>query len=87
MKFAPLPSVLLCLSIPLLFLWWGLVVLSFSCVLWAMVSLAVLLRWIHRSKVSLVLLSKFLLDFYIILIGKSKSRYVKEVHLSSDVPM
>ena len=63
MKFAPLPGVLLCLSIPLLYLWPGLVVISFSYVLRARVSLALFLRWIRRSRVSLVLLSKFLLNF------------------------
>ena len=72
MKFAPLPGVLICLSIPLLRLWRGLVFLSFSCVLWARVSLALLLQWIRRSKVSLVLLPKFLLDFNSISIGISK---------------
>ena len=72
MKFTPLLDVLLCLSIPLLFLWWGLVLLSFSFVLWARVSLALLLRWVCRSRVSLVLLSKFLLDFDSISIGRSK---------------
>ena len=87
MKFAPLSGVLICLSIPLLRLWQGLVVLSFSYVLWAKVSLALLLRWIHRSRVSLVLLSKFLLNFDSILIGRSKSRNVEEVHLNLDVPM
>ena len=71
MKFVPLTSVLICLSIPLLCLWWGLVVISFSCVMQAMVSLALLMRWIRRSRVSLVLLSKFLLDFDSILIGGS----------------
>ena len=72
MKFTPLTSVLLCLFIPLLCLWRGLVVLSFSYVLHARVSLALLLRWIHKSRVSLVLLLKFLLDFDSILIGGSK---------------
>ena len=72
MKFTPLTNVILFLSIPLLFLWWGLVVLSLSCVLRARVSISLLLRWICRSRVSLVLLSKFLLDFGSILIGKSK---------------
>ena len=72
MKFAPLLDVLLCLSIPLLCLWSGLVFLSFSYVMWARVSLALLLRWVRRSRVSLVLLSKFLLDFDSISIGESK---------------
>ena len=85
MKFVPLPDVLLSLSIPLLCLWQGLVVLSLSHVLQVRVSLALLMRWIRRSRVSLVLLSKFLLDFDSILIGGSKERYVEEVHLSSDV--
>ena len=71
MELAPLPGVL-CLSITLLFLWRGPIVLSLSHVLWARVSLALLLRWIRRSKVSLVLLSKFLLDFDSIPIGRSK---------------
>ena len=71
MKFAPLLGVLICLSIPLLCLWRRLVVISFCCVLRAKVSLALLLRWIHRSRVSLVLLSKFLLDFDNIPIGGS----------------
>ena len=70
-SFAPLTSVILCLSISLLFLWSGLVVSFFCGVLWAKVSLALLLWWIHRSKVSLVLLSKFLLDFDSIPIGGS----------------
>ena len=72
MKFALLPGVLLCLSIPLLRLWQGLVFLSFSFILCAKVSLALLLWWICRSRVSLVLLSKFLLNFDNILIGESK---------------
>ena len=50
----------------------GLVVVFFCCVLWTGVSLALLLRWIRKSKVSLVLLSKFLLDFDSIPIGRSK---------------
>ena len=62
MKFAPLNIVLLCPSIPLLFLWRGLVVVFFYYVLWARVSLALLMLWIHRSRVSIVLVSKFLLD-------------------------
>ena len=86
-KFTPLPGVLLCLSIPLLCLWWGVGVLSFSCVLWARVSLSLLLWWNRRSRVSLVLLSKFLLDFDSILIVGSKLRDIEEVHLNSDVPM
>ena len=72
MKFTPLTSVLLCLSISLLCLWQGLVVLSLSCVLWARVSLSLLLRWVRKYRVSLVLMSKFLLDFGSIPIGKSK---------------
>ena len=72
MKFAPLTSVLLCLSISLLCLWWGLVAILFCCVLRARVSLALLMRWICRSRVSLVLFSKFLLDFDSIPIGGSK---------------
>ena len=87
MKFAPLTGVLLCLSIPLLGFWWGLVILSLSCVLQDRVSLALLLRWVRRSKVSLVLLLKFLLDFDSIPIGGSKGRDVEEFHLSLDVPM
>ena len=72
MKFAPLTSFLLCVSILLLCLWWGLVVGFFCYVLWAKVSLALLLWWIRKYKVSLVLLSKFLLDFDNIPIGRSK---------------
>ena len=72
MKFAPLTSILLCLSISLLCLWGGLVVIFFFYVLWARVSLALLLRWIRRSRDSLVLLSKFLLNFDSISIGGSK---------------
>ena len=72
MKFAPLPSVLLCLSIPLLCLWQGMVVVFFCCVLRARISLALLLWWVRRSRVSLVLLSKFLLDFDSIPISGSK---------------
>ena len=60
------------LSIPLLCLLWELVVISFCCVLQAKVSLALLLWWVCRSRVSLVLLSKFLLDFDSITIGESK---------------
>ena len=60
---------------------------SFGCVLWARVSLALLLRWVCRSKVSLVLLLKFLLDFDNIPIGESKWRDVKEFHLNLDVLM
>ena len=71
MKFKPLPDVLIYLSIPLLYLW-HLAILSFSCVLRVRVSLALLLQWIRRSRVSLVLLSKFLLDFDSIPIGRSK---------------
>ena len=48
------------------------VVLSFSYVLWARVSLTLLLWWIRRSRVSLVLLSNFLQDFDSIPIGRSK---------------
>ena len=72
MKFAPLTSVLLCLSISLLCLWWGLIVVFFCCVLWARVDFSLLLRWIRRSRVSLVLLAKFLLDFDSRPIGGSK---------------
>ena len=72
MKFAPLTDFLLCLSIPLICLWQGLVVVSFCYVMQARVSLALLLWWIHRSSVSLVLLSKFLLDFNSIPIGGSR---------------
>ena len=42
------------------------------CVLWTRVSLALLLRWVRRSRVSLVLLLKFLLYFDSIPIGGSK---------------
>ena len=49
-----------------------LVVGTGCCILQARVSLALLLRWIRRSRVSLVLLSKFLLDFDSIPIGKYK---------------
>ena len=55
MELVPLPSVLLCLSITIVFLWMGLIILSLSCVLISMVSLAMLRRWIHRSKFLLVL--------------------------------
>ena len=72
MKFPPLTDVLLCLFITLLGLWRGLIVPSLYYVLWARVSLALLLWWIRRSRVSLVLLSKFLLDFDNIPIGGSK---------------
>ena len=44
----------------------------FCCVLWARVSLAWLLQWVRKSRVSLVLLSKILLDFSSIPIGGSK---------------
>ena len=71
MKFAPLLGVLVCLSIPLLCLWWGLVVVFFYCVLQARVSLALLLLWIRKSRVSLVLFLKFLFDFDSIPIGRS----------------
>ena len=72
MKFTSLPIVLICVSIPLLFLWQGLVVLSFSYVLRAKVSLSLLLRWICRSRVLLVLLSKFPLNFDSMPIERSK---------------
>ena len=72
MKFSPLTSVLLYISIPLLCLWLGLVVFSLSSILWVRVSLALLPQWIHRSKVSLVLLPKILLDFDSIPICRSK---------------
>ena len=72
MKFAPLPDVHLYLHIPLLCLWRGLVVLSFSYVLRDRVSLALLLWWVCKSRVSLVLLLKFFLDFDSIPIGGSK---------------
>ena len=51
---------------------WGLVVILFCCVLRSKVSLELLLQWIRRSRVSLVLLSKFLLNFDSIPIGGSK---------------
>ena len=70
-KLAPLTGFLICLSIPLLCLWQGLVVFSLSYVLRVRISLALLSWWIHRSKVLLVLLSKFLLDFDSIPIGES----------------
>ena len=72
MELTPLPGVLLCLSIPLIFLWRGLVFLSLSFVLWAMFSLSLLMWWVRMSKVSLVLLLKFLLNFDNIPIGRSK---------------
>ena len=72
MKFAALPSFLLYLSIPLILLSWGMVFFSSSSILWASVSLTLLLQWIRKSRVSLVLLLKFLLDFESIPIGRSK---------------
>ena len=72
MKFATLTSVLIFLPISLLCLWQGLVVLSLSYVLQAMVSLALLLWWICKSKVSLFLLLKFILDFDSMPIGISQ---------------
>ena len=71
-ELTPLHSVLICLFFTLLCLWWGLVVISLSCILQARVSLALLLQWIRRFRVSLVLLWKFLLDFDNISIGRSK---------------
>ena len=69
---APLTGVLLCLSISLLCLWQGLVVIFFCCDLRARVSLALLLRWIRKSRVLLFLLSKFLYNFNGITIGGSR---------------
>ena len=87
MELTPLPEILIFLYITLVFLWWGLVIVFFCGVLWSRVSLALLLWWICRSRVSLVLLSKFLLDFDSIPIGRSKRRDVEEVHISLYVPM
>ena len=72
MELTPLPGVLLFLSITVLFPWRLLVVLSSSCVMRAKMSLAFILQWARRSKVSLVLWMKFLLYFDNIPMGISK---------------
>jgi len=75
MELTPFPSALICLPITLLCFWigllfMGLVVLPLSFVLQVRFSLALLLLWqIHRPKLPIVLLLKFLLNFDSILIS------------------